>query len=116
MTAGRHDINWKRTKGDVDDIVVVQVGGVANLDGVTSVIGKVRAEDGSGTTVDLAAAVTDTVNRLVTVQLGTWLQTSGGSNAVAGTTYDLKLRISFGAAVWTWPEVGHATITVAAAP
>jgi hypothetical protein len=109
MTAGRNDVRWKRYKGDVEDTIIVQIGGVTNLDLVTAVIGQVYPEDRSAAHVVLTAAVTDSPNRLVTIQLGTWLQTT----ATPGD-YELKVRLSFGTKQWTWPEEGHAVITVMA--
>ena len=94
---------WNRVNGDVNDTIVAQLAGVANLTGVTAVEAHVWPVTG-GAAVTLTAAVTDATNRYVTVQLGAgggWLP-----SAAAGP-WNIEYQTTWsGGAIITWPEKG----------
>lgn len=93
--------DWYRHAGDVGDTIVVTVSASlgATLSYVVSVTG-VLTERVTGAQVVLAAAVTDSAAREVTVTLGAWLQ----NTAIAKTDYLLELSIVSATATTTFPE------------
>lgn len=99
---------WKRRSGDVGDTIIVQLGGVADL--VTAVSAEAHVKFGDLPTVTLTALVTDTANRLVTVQcggLGGWLPTAQRG------CWRMEIEVTFGSgAVLTWPAHGFDTVDV----
>lgn len=84
---------WTRHAGNVNDTIQVQVSKAfgATLAAVTAVDGTLRHRV-TGAEVTLSAAVTDSDNRVVTVTLGAWLQ----STAVAGDEHLVSLEITAG--------------------
>lgn len=64
---------FRRVQGDVKDYVDIEIEGLANLDTVTSVKAFVWKRR---TIVELVAAVHDSANRIVRVQLSPWLETA----------------------------------------
>lgn len=107
-------LEWNKHKGDIADFLILQVLGLgSNLDAVTAVSGVVTNRDNPADTAVLAANVHDSPNKLVKVQMGTWLSAPGAGNAVVGESYILELRVttaSYGPV--TWPEEGVALINV----
>jgi hypothetical protein len=57
----------ERVAGDIGQYIDIQIGGLANLNGITAVIGRATRR---GTTHTLDAAVQDTTNRIIRIQLG----------------------------------------------
>lgn len=93
---------WTRHVGDVDDTIQVEVSKALGdtLAAVSSVAGVLRHRV-TGVEVALAAAVTDSDARVVTVTLGAWL----ASTAVAGDEYYVSLDITAaGIGPVTFPE------------
>lgn len=64
---------FKRVQGDVNDTVDVEIVGLADLDNVTQVKAFVWLRR---TIVELTAAVQDSPNRIVRIQLTPWLETA----------------------------------------
>lgn len=93
---------WTRHAGDTNDFLVVQVSKSLGdtLDAVLSVSGVLEDVNGVIADVPLTAAVSDSAAREVTVQLGSWLQ----STAQPGERYWVSLDISVGASVIRFPE------------
>lgn len=93
---------WVRSAGSVGDTLVIEVtdGLGDNLDGVVAVSALLEDVRGKLTNVPLPATVTDSANREVTVQLGTWLQ----STAIAGQAWWVSLSITAGGTTAPWPE------------
>jgi hypothetical protein len=90
---------WNRTAGDVKDTIVVTLGGVASLTGVSSVVAKVSRA--GGTSTSLTATVTDEATSQVTIQLG---DTGGWLPLAAPNVYDLEVQVTYiSGAVLTWP-------------
>jgi hypothetical protein len=85
--------------GDVGDTRLITLDGIDDLSTASSVEAHVWLP--SGTKQTLTAAVTDPIERTVTVQLGLsggWLPT-----ATPGT-WNFELEVTFPSAVLTWPN------------
>lgn len=93
---------WVRSAGSVGDTLVIEVyeGLGDNLDGVVTVSCLLEDVRGKLVDVSLTATVTDSANREVTVQLGTWLQ----NTAIAGQAWWVSLIITAGGTTAPWPE------------
>lgn len=99
--------DWYRHAGDIGDTIVVDVSASLGetLAYIVSVTG-VLTERITGAQVVLAAAVTDSTAREVTITLGTWLQ----NTAVAKTDYLTELSIVSATATTTFPESPEARL------
>lgn len=90
---------WKKVQGDINDTIVVRLGGVQDLTGATFV-GETWL--GNGDTVELDAEVTDADAREITVDLGDadgWL-----SDAAVGR-WLIQYEGTFGdGSKITWPD------------
>lgn len=94
--------DWTRHAGDVNDTIEVEVSKALgeDLSAVTAVSCTVRHRV-SGAETALSASVTDVTNRVVTVQLSTWLQ----STVAAGDEYFVSLALTTaGTGPVTFPE------------
>jgi hypothetical protein len=95
--------NWDRVQGDVNDTLVARLDGVANLTGVSTIVGHVWQR--GVTSVNLTATVLDATARTVTVQLSPWL-----NSATPGVwKFELQATWTAGPVTVTWRD---ATITV----
>jgi hypothetical protein len=109
MTATK--ATWTRHVGDVNDTIQVEVSAALGdtLDAVTLVEAVLRHRV-TGAEVTLAAAVTDSTERVVTVTLGAWL----ASTAVAGDEHLVSLAITAsGIGPVTFPERLEKRLTLA---
>jgi hypothetical protein len=93
---------WLRHAGDAGDTLVIEVSEALGptLDAVLAVSALLEHANGDLADVPLSATVTDSANRLVTVQLGAWLQ----NTAVAGQSWWVSLLITAGGATMTFQE------------
>lgn len=97
-----NNATWTRHAGNVSDTIQVEVSKALGdtLAVVASVSATVRNRV-TGAETALSAAVTDSTNRIVTVALGAWLQ----STAQAGDEFYVSLDITVsGGATMTFPE------------
>lgn len=98
---------WIKVAGDEGDTLTVTLNGVANLATAETVEAHVWRGAESAT---LAAAVTDSAARQVTVQLGTWL----GDGPAAGE-WRLEVQVGFAGGVeLTWPALRPDVISIRA--
>jgi len=96
-----------RKQNDVGDTIVLNLLGVDSLITAVAVVGHVSFN--GGTVTNLAGAVTDAVEREVTLQLTPWLAT-----AVVGR-HDLDTQVTFGdGSSITWPGKGRDAIIIGA--
>jgi hypothetical protein len=95
---------WRRYLGDTDSIQL-QLNGIDSImQGAQATAKVVR----NGAATSLPASVIDSVNKIVSVTLTTWLADPGTATGV----YTLRVTLDD----VTWPEVGEAQIEVASVP
>jgi hypothetical protein len=95
--------------GDVGDVRILQLDGVVDLTGATAVEAHVWLPNDDTAAATLTGAVTDSANRLVSINLGGaggWLPTA------RPTTYLLEVQVTFGSTIKTWPQARPDTIEV----
>lgn len=93
------DLTANLVVGDDNDSLDVRLQGVADLDWVAAVVAIVDQVGTTGVAVELAAAVTDSAERIVTISFDAWLETL----PVGVTEYLCELRLTGGGKVLTWP-------------
>lgn len=67
---------WRRVQGDVDDTIVSDLDGVADLTGVTSVTARVWRTVAPVSSTALTGAIVDSPTAVVSINLSTWLLTA----------------------------------------
>lgn len=97
-----NNATWTRHVGDVSDTIQVEVSkALGETLAVVTGVQAVARNRVSGAETVLSASVTDSTNRIVTVSLGAWLQ----STVQAGEDYYITLHITVsGGATITFPE------------
>ena len=93
--------------GDVGDTRLCRLDGVADLVSATAV--EAHVWNDSAQVVTLAASVTDTAARTVTVELG---GSGGWLEAASPGIYNFEIEVTFGNNVLTWPNANPATLRV----
>lgn len=97
---------WTRVRGDVNDTITAQIGGVDDLNAVTNVTARVWRK--GVTPIALTGTVLDAAERTITVNLSTWLSST---SLVTGQWW-IDFKLHFGADQRTWPSGAPAQIVV----